>query len=71
MTTTTTAATHEQIARRAFELWCENGRQPGTAADDWHAARREVDRERQHVALSDAQDAQERAEGGGASARER
>ena len=42
MPTATTAATHEQITRRAFELWCENGRRPGTAEDDWRAAEREL-----------------------------
>lgn len=59
MNTTTTAATHEQIARRAFELWCENGRSPGTADDDWRAAERELEREREHAALSDSQNAKD------------
>lgn len=59
MPTATTAATHEQITRRAFELWCENGRRPGTAEDDWRAAERELEREREHKVLSAAQDAQD------------
>lgn len=53
---TTTIATHEEVTRRAFELWCENGRREGTAADDWSAAERELEREREHRLLSASQD---------------
>ena len=59
--TTAVPATHEMIAHRAYELWCENGRKPDSADDDWHAATRELEREREHVALSGAQDAQDAA----------
>ena len=53
------AATHEEIARRAFEIWQENGRRPGMADDNWRAAERELQREREHNVLSVFQDAQD------------
>jgi hypothetical protein len=59
MTTPFTAPTHEEITRRAFNIWCESGRLPGTADDDWRAAERELEREREHNALTDSQDAQD------------
>jgi hypothetical protein len=59
MNTRTTPATHEEITRRAFEIWQENGRRPGMADDDWRAAERELEREREHNALNDSQNAQD------------
>lgn len=59
MTNKTTVVTHEQITRRAFELWCENGRRPGMAEEHWRAAERELKREREHTALSASQDAKD------------
>lgn len=59
MITPSAAATHEQITRRAFEIWCETGRLPGTSNDNWRAAERELGREREHKDLSDSQDAQD------------
>lgn len=59
MNTTNTAPSHEQITRRAFRIWCENGRLSDTANDNWHAAERELEREREHKALDRAQDAQD------------
>jgi hypothetical protein len=34
--------TRERIARRAFELYTERGKQPGYALDDWLRAEREL-----------------------------
>lgn len=34
-------ATHEEIARRAFEIYCERGRQEGDDLADWLRAERE------------------------------
>lgn len=62
MTAISIPVNHEQLARRAFEIWCENGRQPGTAEEDWRAAERQLEREQEHVALSAAQDTQDAAE---------
>lgn len=59
MTTPSAPATHEQITRRAFQIWQANGRRPGTAGDDWRAAERELAREREHRDLNDAQDKQD------------
>ena len=61
MSTTAAPSTHEMIAHRAYKLWCENGRKPGSADENWRAAKRELEREREHVALSGAQDAQDAA----------
>lgn len=36
------AATHEQIARRAFELYLERGETPGDERDDWLRAEKEL-----------------------------
>jgi Protein of unknown function (DUF2934) len=36
------AVTDDDIARRAFELYCERGGQDGHDADDWLAAEREL-----------------------------
>lgn len=54
-----TPATPEQISRRAFQIWQENGRRPGTANQDWRAAERELEREQEHTALNDSQDARD------------
>jgi hypothetical protein len=59
MTTQHASATHDDISRRAFEIWCENGRRPGTASDDWHAAERDLEREGEHTDLSAAHAAQD------------
>jgi hypothetical protein len=59
MTTTSTIPSHEEITRRAFNIWCEHGRRPGTAESDWRAAELELAREREHGALSDSHDAQD------------
>jgi hypothetical protein len=59
MSTKTTSPTHEEITRRAFQIWCETGRRAETANDNWHAAERELEREREHRALTDSQDAQD------------
>jgi hypothetical protein len=44
--TTNTAArtgpTHEQIARRAYEIFQARGSQPGNPEQDWHQAEREL-----------------------------
>jgi hypothetical protein len=37
-----TRATHEQIARRAYELWLARGGIHGTHLEDWLAAEREL-----------------------------
>ena len=34
--------TEETIRRRAYEIYCERGRQPGSELDDWLRAEREV-----------------------------
>lgn len=34
--------THEQIARRAYELFESRGRQPGRETEDWIQAEREL-----------------------------
>jgi hypothetical protein len=39
---TKTRATHEQIARRAYELWLARGGMHGTHLEDWLAAEREL-----------------------------
>jgi hypothetical protein len=36
------ALSHEQVARRAFELYEARGRQPGHALEDWLQAEREL-----------------------------
>lgn len=36
------APQHEQVARRAFELYCEQGRHHGRDLDHWLQAEREV-----------------------------
>ena len=33
---------HEQIARRAYELWEERGRPHGSDEEDWHRAEHEL-----------------------------
>jgi len=33
---------HEKIAQRAFEKWCQRGRQHGTHVQDWLDAEREL-----------------------------
>jgi hypothetical protein len=35
-------ATHDEIARRAYELWLARGRKDGTHLEDWLAAEREL-----------------------------
>jgi hypothetical protein len=37
-----TPPTHEQIARRAYEIFLARGGQPGSAEQDWHQAEREL-----------------------------
>lgn len=59
MPTPSTPPTHEEISRRAFQIWQETGRMPGTAKDNWQAAERELAREREHRALSRSQDVQD------------
>ena len=59
MTTQPPLPTHEEITRRAFHIWQANGRRIGMANEDWQAAERELERERQHVALNDLQDDQD------------
>ena len=59
MNPTSTASTHEQITRRAFKIWCVNGRLPGTANDNWRAAELAIAREREHETLTDHHDAQD------------
>jgi len=34
--------THEQIERRAYQIYLEGGFHPGNALDDWLAAEREL-----------------------------
>lgn len=34
--------THEQIARRAYEIFLARGGQPGNPEHDWHQAEREL-----------------------------
>ncbi|MBX5481442.1 MAG: DUF2934 domain-containing protein [Myxococcaceae bacterium] len=34
--------THEQIARRAYELWLQHGQQHGRAEEDWFQAERDL-----------------------------
>ena len=36
------AQLHEEIRRRAYELYCERGRRHGLHEADWHRAEREV-----------------------------
>ncbi|HTW66487.1 MAG TPA: DUF2934 domain-containing protein [Bryobacteraceae bacterium] len=33
---------HEEIARRAYELWCERGCLHGNPQEDWYRAEREL-----------------------------
>lgn len=33
---------HEEIAKRAFEIWCGKGRPQGTAEQDWVEAERSL-----------------------------
>jgi hypothetical protein len=37
-----TGPTHEQIARRAYEIFQARGGQPGNPEQDWHQAEREL-----------------------------
>jgi hypothetical protein len=39
------APTHEQIARRAYELYLERGEQTGDAREDWLTAENELSEE--------------------------
>ena len=39
---TTAAPTHEQIARRAYELYLERGERPGDEREDWLTAQKEL-----------------------------
>jgi hypothetical protein len=38
------SARDEEIRRRAYEIYCERGEQPGRELDDWLEAEREVER---------------------------
>ncbi|MFL5347352.1 MAG: DUF2934 domain-containing protein [Hyalangium sp.] len=40
--TARTGPTHEQIARRAYEIFLARGGQPGNPEQDWHQAEREL-----------------------------
>lgn len=42
-----TGPTHEQIARRAYEIFLARGGQPGNPEHDWHQAERELSLGRQ------------------------
>ena len=42
------APTHEQIARRAYELYLERGERPGDAREDWLTAENELAKEARH-----------------------
>ena len=42
-------------------IWCEQGRRPGMEEHNWHAAERELAREREHKDLSDSHVAQDTA----------
>jgi hypothetical protein len=37
-----TGPSHEQIARRAYEIFLARGSQPGNPEQDWHQAEREL-----------------------------
>ncbi|MES2693029.1 MAG: DUF2934 domain-containing protein [Verrucomicrobiota bacterium] len=39
--------THEEIRRRAHEIWHEKGRPAGADEAHWHAAERELQQERE------------------------
>lgn len=62
MTTPIAPATHEEIINRAFLIWCQRGRRPDTADENWHAAERELRHEREHQDLSDTQEMQDAAD---------
>ncbi len=36
------APTHEEVRRRAYEIYLERGALPGNELDDWHRAEREL-----------------------------
>jgi hypothetical protein len=36
------APSHEEIRRRAYEIYLEHGSLPGNEVDDWHQAEREL-----------------------------
>jgi hypothetical protein len=38
------APTHEEIRRRAYEIYLERGGLPGNEIDDWHRAERELEK---------------------------
>lgn len=38
------SARDEEIRRRAYEIYCERGEQPGRELDDWLQAERELER---------------------------
>ena len=38
-------STHEEIRRRAYEIYLERGDEPGSELDDWLMAERELERE--------------------------
>lgn len=59
MSTSSNTPTHEEITRRAFQIWQETGRRPGMADENWRAAERELAREREHKTLNASQDAQD------------
>ena len=42
------APAHEQIARRAYELYLERGERPGDAREDWLTAENELAKEARH-----------------------
>ena len=46
----TTELSHDEIARRAFEIWCGKGRQTGGAAENWREAQEQLSAELGFVA---------------------
>jgi hypothetical protein len=38
------APSHEEIRRRAYEIYLERGGLPGNEVDDWHRAERELEK---------------------------
>lgn len=46
MTTANCEVSHEEISRRAYELWQARGCPPGDGSEDWDAAVAEVTSER-------------------------
>jgi hypothetical protein len=45
-TTATHQPSHEEIARRAYDKWCQRGRPHGTQLQDWYEAESELKKEK-------------------------